>query len=89
VRLSGAIPPDAAYTVSVVKDGAAFGTFETKGAIPTVEFTDTPSADGRTYYRVTVEGTPTPYPEVPDSASRTANMIGLSNPIYFNFDPAF
>lgn len=52
------------------------------------EFTDTPSADGRTYYRVQVEG-PTPYPEVPESEQRSGNMVGLSNPIFFNFDPNF
>ena len=89
VQLSGATPPGAVYTVSVIKDGAPFGTFETKGDKPVAEFTDTPARDGRTFYRVTVEGTPTAYPQVPDSQTRSGNMIGLSNPIYFNFDPAF
>ncbi|MDP3493332.1 MAG: CehA/McbA family metallohydrolase [Hyphomonadaceae bacterium] len=89
VQLAGATPPGAAYTVSVVKNGSPFGTFEAAGAIPTATFTDTPAADARTYYRVTVEGTPTPYPEVPESQQRSGNMIGLSNPIYFNFDPEF
>lgn len=89
VQLAGAIPPNAVYTVKVVKDGAAFGTFETSGDTPTADFTDTPASNGRTYYRVTVEGPPTAYPEVPDSQQRSGNMIGLSNPIYFNFDPAF
>jgi hypothetical protein len=55
----------------------------------TAEFTDTPAANGRTYYRITVEGPQTPYPEVPGSMELSGNMIGLSNPIYFNFDPKF
>jgi hypothetical protein len=38
---------------------------------------------------VQVEGPPTPYPEVPQSAALSGNMVGLSNPIYFNFDPRF
>ncbi|RYD86226.1 MAG: hypothetical protein EOP61_38060 [Sphingomonadales bacterium] len=81
--------PGAIYTVSVVKDGSAFGTFQTTETSATAEFTDTPSSDGRTYYRVTVEGPSVPYPEAPDAQQRSGNMIGLSNPIYFNFDPAF
>jgi len=89
VQLTGATPAGAVYTVSVVKNGSPFGAFETTGATPTATFTDTPAVDTRTYYRVTVEGTPTPYPEVPESQQRSGNMIGLSNPIYFNFDPGF
>ena len=89
VQLAGTIPPGAVYTVKVIKDGAPFGSFETKGATPTADFTDTPASEGRTYYRVTVEGPSIAYPEVPDSQQRSGNMIGLSNPIYFNFDPAF
>lgn len=89
VELQGATPPGAVYTVSVVKDGAPFRTLEATGAQPVAEFTDTPPPEQRTYYRVTVEGTPTPYPEVPESQQRSGNMIGLSNPLYFNFDPAF
>jgi hypothetical protein len=54
-----------------------------------VEFDDTPATNGRTYYRVQVEGTPTAYPEVPGSMALSGNMVGLSNPIYFNFDPNF
>jgi len=54
-----------------------------------VEFTDTPAALGRTYYRVEVTGPSTPYPQVPGSTALSGNMVGLSNPIYFNFDPNF
>jgi hypothetical protein len=88
-QLSGTVVADATYTVKVVKDGAAFGTFETKGSSPMVDFADTPAAGVRSYYRVTVEGPPTAYPQVPDSMVRSENMDGLSNPIYFNFDPTF
>jgi hypothetical protein len=38
---------------------------------------------------VQVEGPPTPYPEVPGAAARSGNMVALSNPIYFNFEPNF
>ena len=54
-----------------------------------VEFTDTPATVGRTYYRVVVEGTQTPYPQLPASTGLSDKMVGLSNPIYFNFDPNF
>lgn len=93
VQLAGNTPPGAIYTVSVTKDGARFGSFQTVAktpdAPPVAEFTDTPAAGGRTYYRVQVEGPPTAYPEVPESAQRSGNMVGLSNPIFFNFDPNF
>ena len=89
VEVTGDTVAGAAYTVSVVKDGAKFGTFQATGAKPVAEFTDTPALSGRTYYRVTVEGPPTAYPQVPESTARSGNMVGPSNPIYFNFDPNF
>jgi hypothetical protein len=89
VQITGNTVADATYTVNVVKDGNPFGTFKATGKAPNVEFTDTPATIGRSYYRVTVEGPPTPYPQVPESAALSGNMVGLSNPIYFNFDPNF
>lgn len=90
VQLTGkSILPDATYTISVVKDGNTFTTIKMSGKTPVVEFTDTPAATGRAYYRVTVDGPPTPYPQVTLSAGLSGNMVGLSNPIYFNFDPNF
>jgi hypothetical protein len=77
------------YTVRVIKNGDSFKTLQATGSTPMVEFTDTPKEVGRTYYRVEVEGTPTAYPEVPESAALSGNMVGLSNPLYFNFDPNF
>lgn len=53
------------------------------------EFTDSPSLEHRTYYRVTVEGPVTPDPLVSESMKLSENMVGLSNPIFFNFDPDF
>lgn len=92
VQLVGKTIP-AAYTVSVVKDGARFGSFQASGHVdgepPAVEFTDTPPVGVRSYYRVQVEGPPTAYPQVPGSTALSGNMVGLSNPIYFNFDPNF
>ncbi|GGA96531.1 CehA/McbA family metallohydrolase [Puia dinghuensis] len=90
VQLSGNTVPGATYTVKVVKNGDDFDSLKiTGGNTPFVEFTDTPATLGRTYYRVTVEGPPTPYPQVPGSMALSGNMVGLSNPIYFNFDPNF
>ncbi len=89
VQLSGKTVADSTYTVNVVKNGNPFNTYQMSGKKPMVEFTDTPVALGRSYYRVTVEGPATNYPQVPLSASLSGNMVGLSNPIYFNFDPNF
>jgi hypothetical protein len=89
VQLTGNTVPGASYTVRVVKDGNKFGTFQATCKTPTAEFTDTPATVGRSYYRVEVEGPPTNYPQVPQSMALSGNMVGLSNPIYFNFDPNF
>jgi hypothetical protein len=89
VQLTGKIDPGASYTVSIVKNGSRFDSLQMSGKTPVVEFTDTPVSIGRTYYRVEVEGKPADYPEVPASMGLTGNMVGLSNPIYFNFDPNF
>ena len=89
VQLTGNSIQDTTYTVNVVKNGDPFGTFHVTGKKPMVEFTDTPVTIGRTYYRVEVQGPPTPYPQVPGSMGLSGNEIGLSNPIYFNFDPNF
>jgi len=89
VQLSGKVITDTPYTVNVIKNGNPYKTFQTSGKVPTVEFTDTPVLIGRTYYRLEVTGPSTPYPEVPGSMALTGNMVGLSNPLYFNFDPNF
>ena len=89
VQLTGNTVPDSSYTIRVVKNGNDFNSFQATGKKPMVEFTDTPATIGRTYYRVTVEGPPTAYPQVPGSMALSGNMVGLSNPIYFNFDPNF
>jgi hypothetical protein len=89
VQLTGKTVDGASYTVHVVKDGDPFQTMQATGKVPAVEFTDTPKELGRTYYRVTVEGPPTDYPQVPGSMKLSGEMVGLSNPIYFNFDPNF
>lgn len=77
------------YQVKVIKDGAELGTYTPSGSPPVAAFTDTPAAGSRSYYRVEVTGTVTPYPQVPASAVLSGNMVGLSSPIYFNFDPSF
>lgn len=89
VKLTGNTVSGETYTVSVVKNGNEFDTFQMTGSTAMVAFTDTPLASGRTYYRIVVEGPPTSYPQVPKSTELSGNMVGLSNPIYFNFDPNF
>jgi hypothetical protein len=89
VQLTGKTVPDSMYTIDVIKNGDPFQTLQAIGKKPMVEFTDTPVVIGRTYYRIEVHGPSTPYPQVPQSAMLSGNMVGLSNPIYFNFDPNF
>lgn len=86
---AGSTVTEGAYTVKVIKNGDPFNTYQTDGKTAMVEFTDTPAEHGRTYYRVEVEGPQTAYPQVPKSMALSGNMVGLSNPIYFNFDPNF
>jgi len=89
IQLTGKTVPDSVYTINVVKNGDPYTTLRMTGKTPVVEFTDTPATLGRTYYRVEVQGPATAYPQVPQSSALSGNMVGLSNPIYFNFDPNF
>ncbi|UKT65883.1 CehA/McbA family metallohydrolase [Pedobacter mucosus] len=89
VQLIGNTSPNENYTITIIKNGKIINTFDVKGLVPTVQFTDTPDVKLRTYYRVTVEGKNAPYPQVPKSVALSEKMVTLSNPIYFNFDPNF
>jgi len=89
VKLSGATSPASAYTVRVIRNGETFATLTMAGDTPIADFTDTPPKGARSYYRVEVQGPQTPYPQVPGSMKLSGNMIALSNPIFFNFDPSF
>jgi hypothetical protein len=89
VQLDGKLTPDSTYTVNVIKDGRDFGKYKLTGKNPVIEFTDTPLLRERMYYRLTIEGPATNYPQVPGSMTNTGRMVALSNPIYFNFDPNF
>lgn len=89
VRLAGGGIAGAAYRVRVIKNREEFGSFLTDAATNSLRFTDTPAADARSYYRVEIEGPQTPYPQVPNSMAQSGSMVALSNPIYFNYDPAF
>ncbi len=89
VLLSGNTVKDSTYTITVLKNANILGTYRTTTTSNMIEFTDSPETEGRVYYRVTVVGAPTPYPQVPDSAPITGRMVALTNPIYFNFDPKF
>ncbi|PWS28596.1 histidinol-phosphatase [Pedobacter yonginense] len=89
VQLIGKLLPKEQYTITVIKNGSKLNAFQVTGEMPALQFTDAPALQGRTYYRVTVEGKNTEYPEVPKSAALSEKMVALSNPIYFNFDPNF
>ena len=82
VGVGSAVAP---YTVTVIKNGGEFGSFNVLPTMPSVSFTDTPAKEGRSHYRVQVEGQQAAYPEIPGAAALSANMIAISNPIYFNF----
>jgi hypothetical protein len=89
VRMVGGGIKGAIYHVKVVKNGDPFGEYNTDPATGTATFSDTPAPTARTYYRVEVQGPQTPYPQVPNSMALSGNMVALSNPIFFNFDPHF
>ncbi len=76
------------YTVTVIKDGFELTSLTIGPGATSAEFVDTPAFGVRSYYRVEVTGQQALFPEVPAAAALSGNMIGLSNPIYFNFDPA-
>lgn len=88
VGLIGGPDGAAPYTVTVVKNGAPFQTLTMppRGAIT---FSDMPAPSERTYYRVEIRGSVPPYPQVPNATAVAGDMVALSNPLYFNFDPAF
>lgn len=89
VKMVGGGIKGAAYHIKISKNGDDFGAYYTDPSTETVSFTDTPPIQGRTYYRVVVEGPQTPYPQVPNSMALSGNMVALSNPVFFNFDPNF
>jgi hypothetical protein len=77
------------YRVRVIRDGEIFATVPVDASKGEATFSDTPPADKRAYYRLEVEGPQADYPAVPMSAGYSGTMVALSNPIYFNFNPAF
>jgi len=89
VRLAGQRAPGV-YRVKVVKDGAELSVLELDGAkTDRVSFTDTPATGARSYYRVEVRGRQTPFPALANWKRVAGDVVALSNPVYFNFDPAF
>jgi hypothetical protein len=89
VRLCGGGIEGASYRVRVIKNRDDFGSYLTDPATRSVHFTDVPGVGERNYYRVEIEGPQVPYPAVPNSMALSQNMVALSNPLYFNYDPAF
>ena len=89
VRLVGGGIDKASYRVRVVRNRDEFVTLITDPETRSVRFVDTPGTGERNYYRVEIEGPQTPYPAVPNSMALSQNMVALSNPLYFNYNPAF
>ena len=89
IRLIGGGIKGAQYKVRIIKNREEFGTLITDAVTQTARFSDTPESGERSYYRVEIEGPQTPYPEVPNCMAQSQNMVALSNPIYFNYDPDF
>lgn len=89
VRLSEGGVDGANYRVRVVKNRDEFATLLTDAVSRSARFVDIPDPAGRSYYRVEIEGPQAPFPEVPNSMALSQNMVALSNPLYFNYDPAF
>lgn len=89
VHLTGGGLAGVPYRAHVIRDRAPLGSFDIAPGADGVEFTDAPEVGLRSYYRVEIEGPQTPYPEVPLSMAQSGSMVALSNPLYFNYDPAF
>ena len=89
VRMVGGGIAGVSYTVRVIKNRSEFASFTMDPQSRSVQFADMPEPGVRTYYRVEVEGPQAVYPEVPNSMALSQNMVALSNPLYFNYDPQF
>lgn len=88
VRLFGGSIPWAQYQVRVVRNGEPLSTLAVDADRPEGTFEDAPAQGTRSYYRVEVLGPQSAYPQVPMSAGITGTMVALSNPVFFNFNPA-
>ena len=89
VRVTGDAAEGRSYRVSVVRDGRELTTLRTDPETGLARFEDVPPLDARSYYRVEVRGWKGAYREVPLAGYLGGDLVGLSNPIYFNFDPEF
>lgn len=85
VNLVGGPPALLPYLVKVITDGQELTSLTLFPGRTGAQFTDTPPAGLRKYYRLEVSGQPVLYPQIPLSIALGGTMIALSNPIYFNF----
>lgn len=88
IALAGGADSAQAYSINIVKNGELFQSFSLAESRK-ISFTDAPGKGKRTYYRVEVRGAVPPYPQVPNASIVAGDLVAISNPIYFNFDPAF
>ncbi|AJY47872.1 histidinol phosphatase [Martelella endophytica] len=89
VRLSEGGIAGARYGVTIVKNRAPFATLAVDPETRIARFTDTPAAGETSYYRAEITGPQAAYPDIPNSMHLSADMVALSNPLYFNYDPDF
>ncbi|MBB4120624.1 CehA/McbA family metallohydrolase [Martelella radicis] len=89
VRLSDGGPENATYSVRIIKNREAFATLPVDPETRSACFVDIPAAGERSYYRAELDGPQAAYAEVPGSMALSADKVAISNPLYFNYDPAF
>ncbi|MGB0166565.1 MAG: CehA/McbA family metallohydrolase [Luteibaculum sp.] len=78
-------PQPFTYRVTVIKNGGEFTTGIILPGQSDFTFEDSPNPNGRSYYRVTLEGLAQPQSNSPISPALATGMVALSNPIYVNF----
>jgi hypothetical protein len=85
VRVENAGLLSTPLAIDVIRNGEQLQTLFALPGERELQFTDTPSLDGQTYYRLIANGVPPPFPAVPVSSLLAGTLVALSNPIYFNF----
>jgi hypothetical protein len=84
IAIDGARPL-ARYDITVIKNGEALVSRKLIGE-DHLDFSDTPAAGARSYYRVEVRGTTPEAPAAGRLLGFYGDVIALSNPLYFGYD---
>lgn len=73
------------YRIELIRDGSVLNTLTVVPGQKSINFTDQPGANTRTYYRATMQGIAGQSPESPGSFVPSLPMVAISNPIYINY----